>query len=1016
MVRAAGRHEHHDTQPEMTNSGAKLRRPVHAFYRLRHLSTKMISFISQGHVMLGGKMRVRLALFLAVMLCASLLGAISAATLSSSAAAASCATYEFIGARGSGEDPTPDYTQGAPGGDFGMGSEIFNVYDQVAKLVGPANISPYGVHYPAVSFGQGWDVPADLNGLGAFLGIGPLGAYTASVKQGTADVENQINSAHAACPSTMFVLAGYSQGAQAVGDALQRMSSADLALVAGAVLFGDPYFDADSWAARGSFKANRYGVLGIRSEYPASMQGKIFSYCHARDPICQLEEKFSTFFGTFFARNPFGEDVPGFAAHKDYVAAGDTGLAAQDLAQLLNLPPSSSGAPLDVAFAIDSTGSMGAAIASVQENVDEIASDLSSSDGNVRFALVDYKDDPADDSPYQAEVDTGFTTDLGQFTNAVNGLFASGGGDFPESVYDGVITALGLPWRQGVAKAVVDIGDAPGKDPEPVTGYTLADVASASQAVGAIDGISAAVDTVPIFDADQGSYDATLASFQAIADATGGQVFPDDLFASAGVVKAGTTPNGSQTSPSGSSNGSATGSARSAAPSSKRATPADSPSDPLVAAIEAALTAARTAPSANAGGPYEGIAGAPVQLSGGASTDVSEPIASWSWDFDNSGSFTPFDTPTASHTYSEPGTYTVGLRVAGASGATAVSETTVTVDPPPTAAPGTPTGLTATPGVGEITLNWMAAPGTPADFFNIVDPKGNVVDSVAANSDGSAPPDELDNLTNGVAYTLSVVAVNVAGASQPSAAVTATPNSVAVTGLTANPAGSVSFGQPVTFTAIVSGPSPAPAVPTGQVTFLVDGFAVATVALDSHEEAAVTTRALTPGAHVIAAHYLGDANFAGSTATLGGYGTTCVSTITGAHIGAVATSGASTCVVNASVHGSITAARGTAVAVIGSIVTGSIDSASAQQLVEICNATVGGATVVSGAQALVIVGDPGDANCPVNSIKGTLALQNNTDGVVAIGNTVGGLVDSRDTGPGPYPGDVTTIAGNISVG
>lgn len=56
------------------------------------------------------------------------------------------------------------------------------------------------------------------------------------------------------------------------------------------------------------------------------------------------------------------------------------------------------------------------------------------------------------------------------------------GGDTPESMYSGAMTALNLPWRPGVRKVII-IGDAPGKDPEPVTGFTLAAVQAKALAV-----------------------------------------------------------------------------------------------------------------------------------------------------------------------------------------------------------------------------------------------------------------------------------------------------------------------------------------------------------------------------------------------------------------------------------------------------------------------------------------------------------------------------------------------------
>ncbi|MDQ6617537.1 MAG: hypothetical protein M3083_23020 [Actinomycetota bacterium] len=49
----------------------------------------------------------------------------------------------------------------------------------------------------------------------------------------------------------------------------------------------------------------------------------------------------------------------------------------------------------------------------------------------------------------------------------------------------------------------------------------------------------------------------------------------------------------------------------------------------------------------------------------------------------------------------------------------------------------------------------------------------------------------------------------------------------------------------------------------------------------------------------------------------------------------------------------------------------------------------------------------------VNDIGATLMLRNNRQGVEAIGTTVGNLVVSDDSGPGPYPGTTTVISGNI---
>jgi hypothetical protein len=119
-------------------------------------------------------------------------------------------------------------------------------------------------------------------------------------------------------------------------------------------------------------------------------------------------------------------------------------------------------------------------------------------------------------------------------------------------------------------------------------------------------------------------------------------------------------------------------------------------------------------------------------------------------------------------------------------------------------------------------------------------------------------------------------------------------------------------------------------------------------------------------------------------------------------------------VVDATVGGAIVLPKGDSLAVINSTVDGSINAPNSPNAVEVCGSNfVGGAVTISGAQGLVIVGDPGDAGCAPNTIGGTLLLTNNTHGLEAINNTVGGLIVSGNSGPGPFPGDVTTISGNV---
>lgn len=78
--------------------------------------------------------------------------------------------------------------------------------------------------------------------------------------------------------------------------------------------------------------------------------------------------------------------------------------------------------------------------------------------------------------------------------------------------------------------------------------------------------------------------------------------------------------------------------------------------------------------------------------------------------------------------------------------------------------------------------------------------------------------------------------------------------------------GTVNYGQPVTFTAIVTG-SPAGVTPTGPVTFLDTGVTLGIATLNSGGAAAFNANALAAGTHTITASYSGDSNFLGSTSS-----------------------------------------------------------------------------------------------------------------------------------------------------
>ena len=82
----------------------------------------------------------------------------------------------------------------------------------------------------------------------------------------------------------------------------------------------------------------------------------------------------------------------------------------------------------------------------------------------LRFAVVAYRDHPPQDSTYVTQ--TLDFTDHDEAIKYVNKLQATGGGDFPEAVHDGLITSANdLNWVElpgtPVLRYIFHIADAP---------------------------------------------------------------------------------------------------------------------------------------------------------------------------------------------------------------------------------------------------------------------------------------------------------------------------------------------------------------------------------------------------------------------------------------------------------------------------------------------------------------------------------------------------------------------------
>jgi hypothetical protein len=125
----------------------------------------------------------------------------------------------------------------------------------------------------------------------------------------------------------------------------------------------------------------------------------------------------------------------------------------------------------DLVFLIDNTSSMYDDIDQVKAAVTNIISQLPS---NTRLAVAVYNDKNEDPTGWYSYVD--FSKDYTAATSFINNIDVYGGGDTPESVYDGIVNVINdLNWSSTSKRMMIVIGDAPPLEGD-LTDYTLEEV------------------------------------------------------------------------------------------------------------------------------------------------------------------------------------------------------------------------------------------------------------------------------------------------------------------------------------------------------------------------------------------------------------------------------------------------------------------------------------------------------------------------------------------------------------
>lgn len=615
-----------------------------------------------------------------------------------------CSTVEILFARGSGQDVNQEK------------AEAVTFFDQISERLRSSTLPPPmkyelgtesygGYQYPAIALNNDQFYS---NAIGAAVSGGAAFEYGDSVKQGVGELQSYLSQRYTKCKSagTKYILGGYSQGAQVIGQALPGIPQEVRDQIVFVGLFGDPklhYPEGEGWnppacqgkgyslwrrAASNCDLDN--GSLGSRKPYlPDDMKNKTGLWCYAHDYICDLAA------------------FPDASGHETY---RNDGLAIDQAAQeavtrLAAILPTDTASSIDTtrsdttgidtAFVIDATGSMRSIIDQTKQFARDAASKIKAQNG--RVALVYFRDAGV---PSPAQVLSGFDDPYDTFLSKLDSLTATGGGDEPEAALYGLMTAMnGLSWRNGVAKAAVLLTDASYHDPDTVDGSTLATVTKRSLEIDPVN----IYPVVPSYVVD---------AYQKLADQTAGQVIP---IASAGSV-----------------------------------------ADSLLATV--AKIKDRPVPILK-NTAYKAAPGQEITFDASESYVSNAAITKYDWNFDGDTIFDASTTvPIVTHTYSSNFTGTMQVRVSADNNTVASSSAGVTISSTTAPVlPGKPKNLTATitsttDNKSTVKLSWLPDPTVTGWAITLNDiPLGTVVKS-QTNLEVS-DINRTDTVTIGVAGT-----------------------------------------------------------------------------------------------------------------------------------------------------------------------------------------------------------------------------------------------------------------------
>lgn len=485
---------------------------------------------------------------------------------------------------------------------------------QLESRIGKSNLNFYelgttahgGHQYPAVGVSD-W---RNGNAFGAKLTSGRGWRYGKSVSSGVYELHKYLLDRQYKCPQEYFILGGYSQGAQVVGQMLHYMKESNKKRIIFSALFGDPKLylpEGEGFNPPACRNENLSvyrreiancdvdnGSLGARKPYASDIDaGKMGLWCLAQDFVCGSTKTFleNDGHGQYARENGPIDDAVHEAANRLRVALQrESKKAAADAID--NKPKNNNlgTTGTDVVFVLDTTGSMSGTIEQTKQFIRHYSAKIKEIHG--RVGLVVYRDKG---DVYTAKKLSDLQSDTSHMLQQLETVHAAGGGDSPEAALHATMTALNtMEWKPGATKAIILLTDAGYHSPDKVDGTTLEAVVKRSLEIDPVN----VYPVIPYTDPQ----------YHTLAEQTTGQVIVSQ-----------------------------------------------DNSDGVIQGLTAALTKIKNRPNAKLKiGAYRADIGQTITFDASDSYVVDGKITKYEWDFDGDGTIDRVtDSPVAKHSYQQ---------------------------------------------------------------------------------------------------------------------------------------------------------------------------------------------------------------------------------------------------------------------------------------------------------------------------------------------------------------------------